>query len=179
MDFRTIQLERVQFDSPNKSRATWKSVVRYGSEKRIVFQTPPLSVNVLQHKFLPDAITLQKASTVDDLQPFAEFLEGIVMTFDDFMGYQRTHSQTMARGHIDYLTVTGDTVVYGETDTLQPGDACKVACLIALTGGWCKPGENGDIVSRGLTFEVDEVKVYEFKRVERAPRIYIDGKPID
>lgn len=175
MDFRTIQLDRVEFDSPNKKRVTWKSSIRYGSEKRIVFQTPPFRASVAQHKFLPDALTLQKSSTVNDLAPFSEFLDSVVSLFDASVGNGSPDSPD-GRSPLDYLTIGGDTVVYGVTDALQPGDSCRVACLVALTGGWCKPGDDGAIVSRGLTFEVDEVKVYELaERVVRAPRTFIDG----
>lgn len=175
MDFRTIQLDRVEFDSPNKRKATWKSSVRYGSEKRIVFQIPPFRAAVTQHKFLPDALTLQKSSTVEDLAPFSEFMDSIVSIFDASIGNDTSRASD-GRSPLDYLTIGGDTVTYGQTDALQPGDSCRVACLVALTGGWCKPDDDGGILSRGLTFEVDEVKVYELaERVTREPRTFIDG----
>jgi hypothetical protein len=181
MDFRSIELGRLQFDSPNKKRATWKSQARYGSEKRLVFQTPPFRAIVTQHKFLPDAMTLQKSSTMHDLQPFTDFLDSLTSVFDASIGNESGGaSAASGRTPVDYLTVGGETVVYGETDTLQPGDGCRVACLIALTGGWCKPDENGAILSRGLTFEVDEVKVYDLDtRATRVPRVYVDGKAVE
>jgi hypothetical protein len=182
MDFRTIGLERVQFDAPRTTTATWRSAVRYGSEKRILFQTPPFRATVARHPFLPDATSLQKASTVDDIQDFNAFLRALQTLYEDSIRrvHDNIHSQwaprqeSSGRGPLDYLTVGSETVIYGESETLQPGDSCKVACIVACTGGWCKP-ESG---SYGLTFEVDEIKVYELTRREQ-PRTFIDGKALD
>jgi hypothetical protein len=178
MDFRTIQLERLQFDSPNKSKTTWRASARYGSEKRVVFQTPTFRANVLQHKFLPDALTLQKSSTIDDIKEFTDFLERLLMLYDASLHLSTPLPQDHGKTPLDYLTVTGDTVIYGDTDALQPGDCCRVACMVALTGGWCKQGDDGTILARGLTFDVDEVKVYDLVRQESAPKTYIQGQPI-
>jgi hypothetical protein len=178
MDFRTIGLDRVQFDAPRTTTSTWRSAVRYGSEKRILFQTPAFRATVARHPFLPDATSLQKASTVDDIQDFNAFLRALQTLYEESI--HRVHSPWVPRrgnsdrGPLDYMTVGSDTVVYGESETLQPGDSCKVACIVACTGGWCKP-ESG---SYGLTFEVDEIKVYEMTRREQ-PRTFIDGKALD
>lgn len=175
MDFRTIQIDRVTFDSPNRSRATWKSGVWYGSEKRIVFQTPPFQASVVQHKFLPDALTLQKTSTVHDLEPFSAFIGQLVEVFDAIIGYDQQPGHTH---HLDFLTIGADAVVHGETDELRQGDLCRVACMVALTGGWCKPDDEGRVLSRGLTFEVDEIKVYDLVRPKTGASVFIEGKSV-
>jgi hypothetical protein len=174
MDFRSIATERISCDSPS-GNAT-RLVVRYGGEKRVAFQTPRMRVRAVSTTFNTQ---LHRIMNRDTVPHFESFLGDVLSRVQSSAGLS---PQTRVENHMQHVTMTDDTMVYGPDgmvydDDIVQGNEYMVACIVALTGVWLRLTDAGGVASWGPVWEADQVKLYDTVHTRAAGRVFFEGKP--
>jgi len=173
MDYRSIATERVSCDAPQGNK---RLIVRYGSEKRVVFQTPRMRVRVVSTTFSTQLHRIIDRHTVPHFESFlGDVLTRIQASAD-------LDPQTRVSSHMQHITVTEDTMVYGPDasryeDDLVQGNEYLVACIVALTGVWVQLCGH-TVTSWGPIWEADQVKMYDIVQRRQPGRVFLNGKPL-
>ena len=173
MDYRSIATERVCCDPPTGRP---RIVVRYGAEKRVVFQTPPERVRAVKTMYTTQLHRIMDGYTVPH---FEAFLNDIMSRLQSTAGLDPSTRVDMVMQH---MTVGDDTTIYGPgaevfDDDLVQGNEYVVACIVALTGVWCRVSDAGRVLSWGPIWEADQVKIYDTVKTREHGRVFFDGKP--
>lgn len=173
MDFRSIATERISCDAPATSS---RLVVRYGSEKRVAFQTPRTRVRVVKTRFNTQLHRILDSNTVPRFEAFLENVIGRLQSS------AHLDPRAMAGHPMTSFVVSDETDIYGTDgsvydDDLVAGNEYTVACIVALTGVWVQMSERGEVVSWGPNWTADQVKVYETNATKQEGRIFFNGKP--
>ena len=166
MDWRSISLDRVQFDTSSGT----KLPIRYGSERQIRVQTPRMRVRVSHHSF-GTRLSLAQAHAC----AFSEFLKSI-----ELAGCHADHVDIDLHP-MEQLYLNEDTICFDHMDTVIETEACMtvgavldVACIVAIDGLFVTRSSDGDIIKARLSIAVEQVKVYTEKRT-REPDVYVNG----
>lgn len=175
MDYRSIATDRISCDPPATLKGRLQ--VRYGSERRIAFQTPRMRVRAVKSRYS----TMQLHRILD---------ENTVPHFESFLGDVLSRVQSTAsldpvrrvEYAMQYMEVSDETLVFDsdanpvDNDVVQ-GNEYLVSSIVALTGVWIQVSENGDVVSWGPVWHADQVKIYETIRTQEEGRVFFNGKP--
>jgi len=173
MDFRSIATERVSCDPPATKGRTQ---VRYGSERRIVFQTPRMRVRAVKSRFSMQMHRILDGNTVP---LFESFLEDILSRVQSTAGLDLVARIDQS---MPYIELTDETMVFDSDgipydDDITQGNEYMVSCIIALTGIWVQSSESGTVVSWGPVWQADQVKLYETLVRQQEGRVFFNGKP--
>jgi hypothetical protein len=173
MDYRSIATERIACDPP---AGRPRLVVRYDAEKRVAFQTPPGRVRAVKTMYTTQLHRILDGYTVPH---FEAFLNDIMSRLQSTAGLDPSIRVEMAMQH---MTITDETIIYGPRadvfdDDLVQGNEYVVACIVALTGVWCRVSDGGRVLSWGPIWEADQVKMYDTVKTRDHGRVFFDGKP--
>lgn len=174
MDFRSIATERISCDPPQGGAS--RLVIRYGGEKRVVFQTPRMRVRSVSTSFNTQ---LHRIMNRDTVPHFESFLSNVLSRVQSSAGLD---PQTRVDNPMQHIAITDTTMVYGPDgavydDDIVQGNEYMVACIVALTGVWLRLTDGGNVSSWGPVWEADQVKLYDTVYTRAAGRIFFDGKP--
>lgn len=174
MDYRSIATERISCDPPTSPKGRLQ--VRYGSERRIAFQTPLTRVRAVKSRY-----TMQLHRILD---------ENTVPSFESFLGDVLSRVQSTAtldpsrrvEHAMQYMELNDETLFFdvdGESydDDIVQGNEYMVSCIVALTGVWVQTTERGNVVSWGPVWQADQVKLYDTIVRQQEGRVFFNGKP--
>ncbi len=165
MDFRSISIDRIQFDASSGT----KLPIRYGSERVVRVQTPRMQVHVSQHGF-GTRLSLTRAH----LCAFADFLKSIEVAGCDRHVDIDTHP-------LEHMYLNEETICFDHTgcvieteQVMTVGALLDVACIIGIDGILVTRTSDGAIVKARLSIGVEQIKVYTETKTQ-VPAVYLNG----
>lgn len=158
MDFRTIRVDDVIFDSNKDGRRG----VRYGGNTSVRFQMPRATYRVSSK--IPGTLTLTPLR-MDFPGEFNAFMSRVIEKsgVNNAYPFERlnTNDETLIFDHNDILM-----------DDIRPGSVVDVSLLVCIKGSWT----NG--ITSGLIIDIDQIKVYSLTEPVSSPKVYMNGKPV-